>query len=378
MGKMIFTSLPMFVCGFWTLVGVFCISVEKSSKNRILLTLFMAVASLLYAGHFVFLNRMYDEMPIFDSLYSFANLAVYPLFYLYILAMTSPQKMCRKWWVLLPAIIIGLSVSIVYMMMPSDDMCQFVEAISYNEEYGDGMGLCRIMGWIRLFAKIVFVIEVLMVLIAGTRKINEYNKFVENYYADTKDRMLKYLQLFMYLFTACSCISIVFNFLGRYRFENSVLLIAIPSIVFSVLLFGIAFIGFRQSFVVKDIEQDTSILIDEKTDEQNPQQQVLLARSIEKIVTEQKLFLQHDLRVSDIAAKLNTNRLYVSVAINAEMHISFSDYINRKRVEYASLLIQNNPQMTMYEIADLSGFASDKSFYRNFKRVTGKSPKKSI
>lgn len=32
--------------------------------------------------------------------------------------------------------------------------------------------------------------------------------------------------------------------------------------------------------------------------------------------------------------------------------------------------------MTMLEIADRSGFSSDKSFYRNFKRFTGKSPKK--
>ena len=70
-----------------------------------------------------------------------------------------------------------------------------------------------------------------------------------------------------------------------------------------------------------------------------------------------------------------TNRLYVSTAINEEIGISFSDYINRKRVNYAIQLIRANPQMTIYEIADLSGFASDKSFYRNFKSITGKSPK---
>ena len=29
----------------------------------------------------------------------------------------------------------------------------------------------------------------------------------------------------------------------------------------------------------------------------------------------------------------------------------------------------------IYEVADLSGFSSDKSFYRNFKNITDKSPK---
>ena len=76
-----------------------------------------------------------------------------------------------------------------------------------------------------------------------------------------------------------------------------------------------------------------------------------------------------------MATELCTNRLYVSTAINEEMGISFSDYINRKRVNYAILLMRTNPQMTIYEIADLSGFSSDKSFYRNFKNITGKSPK---
>ena len=101
-----------------------------------------------------------------------------------------------------------------------------------------------------------------------------------------------------------------------------------------------------------------------------------LARRIEEVVTQQQLFLRHNVKVSDIAAELFTNRLYVSTAINDEIGVSFSDYINKKRIDYAIQLMRTNPQMTMYEIAARSGFSSDKSFYRNFKRFTGKSPKK--
>lgn len=96
---------------------------------------------------------------------------------------------------------------------------------------------------------------------------------------------------------------------------------------------------------------------------------------IEEVVTKRQLYLRHNLKISDLAAELCTNRLYVSTAINEEMGISFSDYINKKRVNHAIHLMRTNPQMTMYEIADLSGFSSDKSFYRNFKNITGKSPK---
>lgn len=76
-------------------------------------------------------------------------------------------------WILLPAFLIGLSVSITYFIMPANELRQFVETISYNEEFGEGTGLCQGMGWLRLTAKVIFTIEVIAVLIAGTRKINE-------------------------------------------------------------------------------------------------------------------------------------------------------------------------------------------------------------
>ncbi|MCI5913022.1 MAG: hypothetical protein MRZ50_06140, partial [Prevotella sp.] len=74
---------------------------DGRNKARMMLMLFMAVATLLYAGHCVFLNRFYSNMPLFDSLYAFSNLAVYPMFYLYIDSMTSSESHLRRtWWYL--------------------------------------------------------------------------------------------------------------------------------------------------------------------------------------------------------------------------------------------------------------------------------------
>ena len=49
------------------------------------------------------------------------------------------------------------------------------------------------------------------------------------------------------------------------------------------------------------------------------------------------------------------------------MGISFSEYINRMRIEYASMLIAQHPEKSLSEIAEQSGFTSSTSFYRNFK-----------
>ncbi len=374
--SLIFSSLPMFACGFWAILIGCTLYFDGRNRGYLMLLLFMVMATLLYAGHCAFLNHFYSDMPVLDSLYSFANLAVYPLFYVYIVSMTSPESQLRHTWLyFIPSAVIGIMVSAIYIMMSPQELDSFVRIISYNEDFGSGTGLCKMMGYTRLAAKVVFAIEVVAVLIAGSRKIIAYNKSIEDYYADTEGKKLTAFQWYMYLFTACSLASIIFNFIGRSRFDSSAWMMAIPSLLFSSLLFGLGFIGFRQSFTIDHFEQEESA--DEIIPESAPasKQEKPLIERIEEVVTKRQLYLRHNLKISDVAAELCTNRLYVSTAINEEMGISFSDYINRKRVNYAIHLMSVNPQLTIYEIADLSGFSSDKSFYRNFKNITGKSPK---
>lgn len=374
--SLIFSSLPMFACGFWAILIGCTLYFDGRNRGYLMLLLFMVMATLLYAGHCAFLNHFYSDMPVLDSLYSFANLAVYPLFYIYIVSITSPESQLRHTWLyFIPSAVIGIMVSAIYIMMPPQELDSFVRIISYNEDFGSGTGLCKMMGYTRLAAKAVFAVEVVAVLIAGSRKILAYNKSIEDYYADTEGKKLTAFQWYMYLFTACSLASIIFNFIGRSRFDSSAWMMAIPSLLFSSLLFGLGFIGFRQSFTIDHFEQEESA--DEIIPESAPasKQEKPLIERIEEVVTKRQLYLRHNLKISDVAAELCTNRLYVSTAINEEMGISFSDYINRKRVNYAIHLMSVNPQLTIYEIADLSGFSSDKSFYRNFKNITGKSPK---
>lgn len=376
MATLIFSSLPMFVCGFWAVMIACSLIFDGRNRGYLMLMLFMVMATLLYAGHCAFLNHYYSNMPLLDSTYTFANLAVYPMFYIYIVSMTSPESHLRHTWLyFIPSALTGTMVSAIYIMMSPQELDSFVHIISYNENFGSGTGLCKVMGYVRLAAKAIFAIEVVAVLIAGTRKISAYNKSIDAYYADAEGKKLTVFQWFIYIFTVCSIASLIFNFLGRYRFGSSTYVMAIPSLIFSSLLFGLGFIGFRQSFTKDNFEQEESA--DDIAPESAPvcDQEKPFVERIEEVVTKRQLYLRHNLKISDLAAELCTNRLYVSTAINEEMGISFSDYINKKRVNHAIHLMRTNPQMTMYEIADLSGFSSDKSFYRNFKNITGKSPK---
>ncbi|MBQ1886503.1 MAG: helix-turn-helix domain-containing protein [Bacteroidales bacterium] len=93
-----------------------------------------------------------------------------------------------------------------------------------------------------------------------------------------------------------------------------------------------------------------------------------------QIIEEEELFKQQDLRITDIAARLATNRTYVSAIIKSLSGENFSNLINSYRIRYAQKLMKEHPEMNITEIAEECGFSSRSAFYRNFKDITGQSP----
>ena len=86
-------------------------------------------------------------------------------------------------------------------------------------------------------------------------------------------------------------------------------------------------------------------------------------------------FLNPNLKVSDIATEIGTNRTYVSAFFNKEAECTFYDYVNRYRIEYACNLLTNSKE-NIVQIAEKSGFNSSQSFIRVFSKIKGTSPTK--
>jgi YesN/AraC family two-component response regulator len=100
-----------------------------------------------------------------------------------------------------------------------------------------------------------------------------------------------------------------------------------------------------------------------------------LRQRIEKLMHDEQLYLQPNLKISDLAQQLGSNRNYIYNAINVEMGLSFSDYVNGMRVEHAQQLMRQQPDLLLSEVAVNSGFSSTVSFYRAFKKFAGCAPK---
>lgn len=104
--------------------------------------------------------------------------------------------------------------------------------------------------------------------------------------------------------------------------------------------------------------------------------EIKLSQELEKLMQEQKLFKQNDLKLETLAEKLNTSKHFVSQVINEVNRVNFFEYINLKRVEEAKILLKSTSknELNIIEIAYEVGFNNKGTFNSVFKKITGLTP----
>ncbi|WP_245915511.1 helix-turn-helix domain-containing protein [Leptospira johnsonii] len=101
--------------------------------------------------------------------------------------------------------------------------------------------------------------------------------------------------------------------------------------------------------------------------------EVTLAR-LNKLLDEDKIYLEEELRISDLAAVLGLSVHQVSELLNQVLNISFPDLLKKYRIEEAKRIILNDPSTNILDLAFSVGFQSKSSFYDSFKKHTGLTP----
>ena len=233
-------------------------------------------------------------------------------------------------------------------------------------------GIPYILAMTHVACRIVFAIEVIFTVIVGIRLTRRYDRMVDSFYSDTEEKSSRKIRTILYLIIITAILSFIFNFIGRYRFIDSVWLLAIPSFIFSALLFYIGYVGIHRYFSFQDLEFNEEELGEEYSSGSNLPQEENLRNSIIQRVKEERIYLQPNLKIEDLARLMNTNRTYIYQAINQQMGITFHEFINRQRIEYAERLMAENPGMPINDVALHSGYTSPSSFYRNLKKYQQK------
>ena len=139
-----------------------------------------------------------------------------------------------------------------------------------------------------------------------------------------------------------------------------------PSLLLSAGMFWIVLLLIRD-------RNSKEVLIEqvERTREINPQLLEIIRQKIE----DEQLYLNKDFSLNDLAMEVGSNRCYVSNCINDHYGQSFISVVNEFRVHYAKSLIEmSDGNLTMAAVRDKSGYETDSTFIRNFKKEFGCTP----
>ena len=124
--------------------------------------------------------------------------------------------------------------------------------------------------------------------------------------------------------------------------------------------------------VVENRDRDNGQTISSTT-RISKQQEEMLKSNIQKWIDD-KEFTKGGLTIEDIARQTASNRTYVSHFVNTHYGMSFREWINYLRLQYAKEIMLKSPDKSVAEIALESGYLSTSYFSRIFKETEGLTP----
>lgn len=337
--------LPFMVCLFWTVHAG--ISYSELNKAQRYLGLFLLVSMLLFLYHAIYYSTSGGHnYNVLTEIYSWSTLTIYPLYYLYIKAITDYHNPGKYEMALLftPGLIAAAS-SLMTLLF------------GFSHQFTDTL------------ISIVRPIQTILVCVVSLIKLTAFDRSVYDSYSEVEGKTAQpIIVLVAVQFTAAIC-TVVLTILGP-RFFSGKTILAIPSFLFASVIYAIGYVGFRYRFGAYQMETELKeeILSDYKQNEDS-----ILFKVIQDKMETERMYLQSGLSVVDLAKAIGSNRTYVSASINSQSGKSFAMYVNTYRVEYAKTIMKDG-KLSIAQVAEMSGFASEESFRRNFRNITGKSP----
>lgn len=130
---------------------------------------------------------------------------------------------------------------------------------------------------------------------------------------------------------------------------------------------------FRQIQELKRIEKTAEEQLC-RTPEEQLSREMQLYKRLNNQMHAEKLFTDPELNRKRLADTIGTNEMYLADAIKEATGDTFSSYLSNIRLQYATELLSDKPEMTLDTIAFESGHGSYSSFFRSFTKKYGITP----
>ncbi len=385
----------------------------SSSKRQVGFSrLLMGVFQLLMAFYFTF-NFLYSlrAFAMVAGVYFFVLpviLLFIPVFYLYILSITtSGFTFSKRHFVhFIPSASLTC-LNLPYLLAPKSEKLDF---ISHGYSTLNSSSLFSYLLAIYMVGILgIFTFQLIYYSFRAFKLYRKHLAYIENRFSYTENINLDWLLVLI----ICFVVFFVFNdVLYLVGFRQQV----VVQVFYNVAMLGTTlYVGYR-GLMQMDIRENRAVLepniiFGQKTDNNDTgndeddrskkayigmdteilkpdyfkkysgssltiSQKVMLLSKLKNLMQTEKIFIDHKLSIEDVALKSESNTKYISQIINETYNKNFYNFINSYRIEEAKKLLvsEGNEKYSILGIAQSVGFVSKSTFNVAFKRYTGLTP----
>lgn len=355
---MFYNGVVLFKCiEYLSLIGIsftlfllvsFILKKENKRANIVLSIIFLLISldllTLLFEYGNMSISLTFLQKLMFSSMYFYASLIT-----LYIRIQTGNKKISFKMW----AVQITPPVTaLILIIITSNRLHKFLLYIGY--------------------------LYLLFNLALSYLRVRSFNKKIKEYFSSIKyikQLWVRAVLLGAILVTATSLINDAYRAPTELIDKSSPLLTLLTLVftVFFVLIIGL--IAMNQPEITQRVEGLSPLYNNQKLGISEADR---YKNKIFNLLENEKPYLDENLDLETLAAKLDIDKHRLSMILNTYIKINFYTLINNYRVEEAKKMLRDISlsKLTIIEIAYKSGFNSKATFYSHFNRVTGTTPTK--
>ena len=331
----------------------------KDKRIRIVLSALLMIYVITSIDYYLTIGNQIDEMYS-GVTYIFYHL-IGVLFYYFISLFTKHEIRLRKW---IPVIVVYTLIRIL-VFLPFDhlqNLSEFVESLDTSS-----YGVFVLFEY--LFVSFINIILMLLALVRlkSTPLVIELNESQKTHYKWIKTIAISIIVMqIVVFFTTLLGSSDIPNFNSYLQFETLIYCFFFFLFAFSIMHFPI--------FAYSGNYADLSDTISQKYANSSLNNSQELFIQIKKLVKDEKLYLEFDLKLNTIADSLDQSIHHISQAINQNAEKSFPDFINEFRIEDAKIKLLISQPDTIFAISLDVGFNSKAAFYTAFRKYTKMTP----
>jgi AraC-like DNA-binding protein len=345
------------------LFGGTIIVYKNTIPNRILATFFFLVSFLILFQYLLLYRFWLFDYPKTLFFPDVINMCIGPVFFLY-----SRQLIYKKWshsnlLHFIPAVLLSLYF-ILFEILPEEKF-EYLNYINTTPHI------------------VVLTLVVISNLIYLILFIGIYRKCQDLHKKEMKivQQWMRILLLFFVVQLFVNFIMWFFHF-GLQQANEEVIYNAqnIKTLIFiilnAIIIFTTGFFIIANTEVITSLGVKISNRLKSKSFSIDTNDADKHIARLEKLMAEERVFLDSQLNEKMLAEKLDLQSYYLSKLMNDHMRCSFNEYINKARIEETKRLLEleKSNDLTLFAIAVDSGFSSESVFYSNFKKYVGMTP----